>query len=297
MVGALIPAVAWDIYRPVLSERLAKHGFAEGRNLRIERGVMADAAGPGIAREAAQKLLSMQVDALFSCLDWPTMGASWATKSVPVVFTWVSDPVEIGVVESLSRPGGNITGVTSRSAELAVKRLELALELVPHAKRVAFVGLGFWSRYATAMRPGLLEVVKRAEVELLELNFNGSRTIEDAHRAGADVVVTSSNQALLGRRSIVEDWVKTSVDRRLPVVFAGREEVEEGGLISYATNASDDIRRAADLLARVLRGEKPGDLPVEQGSLFELAVNLKTAKALGLTIPPAILLRADRVIE
>jgi len=155
----------------------------------------------------------------------------------------------------------------------------------------------FWPHYAKGVRPVLVEAARRSNRDLLELNWNWHLTVEDAHHAGADVVVTDVNQMLVDGRSTVESWIKSSIKWRLPVVFGGREEVEAGGLISYATNASDDVRRAADLLARVLKGEKPGDLPIDQGSQFELVLNLKTAKAIGLTIPQSILLRADRVIE
>ena len=297
VVGTLFPAVVRDLYGPVLVERLAKHGFIEGRNLRVERGLV-NSMGPGSGRQATQQLLTRKVDAIFSCSDFTTEGASWATKSVPIVFTWVSDPVRLDLVASLARPGGNITGVTNRFTELSAKRFELALELVPQAKRIALFGVDYWPHYAEAVRPQLLEVARRSNLEVLELNWSRERdAMAKAHEAGADVVVTSTNQMLFGFRSVVEDWIKSSIDRRLPVVFAGREEVEAGGLISYATNSKDDIRRAADLLARVLKGEKPGELPVDQGSRFELVVSLKTANALGLTFPPSILLRADRVIE
>lgn len=298
VVGTLIPPVTVDVYSRVLNEQLATHGFIQGRNLRIERGVVGGGGvGPGSGREATQMLLAKKVDAIFSCFDGVTTGASWATKTVPIVFAWVGDPVQLGIVASLAHPGGNVTGVTNRRNEVSLKRFELALELVPNAKRVALLDVDYWPDYAKAVRPILLKVARRSKLELLELNAIGSLAVEDAHKAGADVVVTNANQWLAGFRGILEGWVKSSIERRLPVVFAGREEVEAGALISYGTNASDDVRRAADLIARVLKGEKPGDLPVDQDSRFELVLNLKTAKAIGLTIPQSILLRADRVIE
>jgi len=182
-----------------------------------------------------------------------------------------------------------------RGADL---RYELALELVPDAKRIALLGDDrFWPQFKERLRPALVELAKKGNRELLYVPWNLGMTAEDASKAGAQVALTPSHLISWGYRHTIEAWVKTSIQRRLPIVYVGREEVEAGGLISYGTNILEDLRRAAQLLARVLKGENPGDLPVDQASRFELAVNLKTARAMDLTIPPSILLRADRVIE
>ena len=298
-VGVLLREhiAAKQSYRSVVRDRLATHGFVEGRNLRIEQTPLGG-SGVGSGREAALRLLEAKVDAILSSSDAITEGAMLATKSVPIVFVWVSDPLLQGVVASLGRPGGNVTGVTSRVAELSQKRFELALELVPAAKRVALVGTKFfWAHYDEAVRPMLATAAQRANVQLLELTWNAHRTIEDAHRAGADVVVTHTNLIAAGLHSNLDAWTKTSIARKLPVIYVGREEVEAGGLISYGTNILEDLQRAADILARVLKGDDPANLPVDQASRFELVINLRTADAIGLKIPQSILVRADRVIE
>lgn len=299
VVGALLGGNFEDRarYRSVLRERLATHGFVEGRNLRIEVGAFAG-HGVGSGQEAARKLLDMGVNAIFSCFDGITRGALAATDSVPIIFAWVADPVLAGIVGNLARPGGNVTGVTSRASELSLKRFELALALVPGAKRVALIGVDYWPYYANSVRPLLVKAAARLRVGLIESTWrSGPVNIEAAHKAGAQVAVAPFGLIVAGFRHTLAAWIAKSLELRLPVIYSNYDEVAAGGLMSYGTNLNEDLRRAADMLARVLKGERPGDLSVDQASRFELAVSLKTAKALDLAIPPSILLRADRVIE
>jgi len=277
-------------YRAALVDRLATHGFVEHRNLRIE----ARTSQLGYS-DAVRKLVALKPDALLTCTTIATRGAQGVAGPIPIVFTWVADPVAANLVQSYAHPGGNITGVTNRYAELLVKRLELAREMIPAAKRVAITG-------GSHNYPPYLLLLRRAAetlgIELVELQFYDWRAlVEEAKAAGAAALIPIPHFTALGLRASGEAVVKAALDRRVPVVFAGSEMVEAGGLVSYGTNLVDDIRRAADLLARVLKGADPGTIPVDQAARFELAVNLKTAKAIGLTISPSILVRADRVIE
>jgi putative ABC transport system substrate-binding protein len=290
-------ASARERYRTILSQRLATHGIVEGRNLRIEVSVP-DGWLAGSGREAARRLLAAKVDAILACTDGAAEGARAATWSVPIVFTWVADPIRSGLAAELGRPGGNATGVSTRSAELSVKRVELALELAPGAKRIGMIAVDHWPFYRESILPVVSAVLARAGAELVEVKWNtGSASIEEAFRAGARVVLTGFDQLMFGYRLTLGSWIAKAQELRLPVVYVNAEEVGAGGLMSYGTNLVEDLRRAADMLARVLKGAKPGDMPVDQASGFELAVNLKTARAMGLAIPQSILLRADRVIE
>jgi len=294
VVGTFISGLRreWDSYRAALRERLASHGFVEGRNLRFEDrlGLAAQSA-----TQATRELVAMKVDAIFACHTTTTQGAQAATQSVPIVFTWVIDPVRLGMVRDLRHPGGNITGVTSRLDELVVKRLEIAHELVPGVKRVAAIGSGT-GFMQISIRPRLLEAAKRLNVEVLELNLSPG-AIDEARQGRAQAALTMWHHFSTGERHPMEALIRRSLKLHLPLIVAGAEEAEAGGLIAYGTDIIDDLRRAADMLARVLKGEKPEDMPVDQAARFQMVVNLKSAGMIGLAIPPSILLRADRVIE
>jgi putative ABC transport system substrate-binding protein len=231
-----------------------------------------------------------------TCLTRGTLAAKKVAGSIPIVFTWVADPVGAKLVQSYGRPGGNVTGVTNRFGELLVKRLELAHELLPGARRIAVLGV------VNALYPLLSPRLRRAAgqlgVELAEFNvIDWGSSIERAKLDGAAAAIPFTQFAALGMRVSGESVVAAELEHHVPVIFAGSEMVEAGGLISYGTNIVDDVRRAADLLARVLEGASPATVPVDQAARFELAVNRKTAKAMGIAIPQSILLRADRVIE
>jgi len=286
-----------QLYRSALSERLSTHGFVEGRNLRIElRAGRFGYVGGGDPRS---DLLAVKPDAIFTLFLGATESAQSVTRTVPIVFAWVAAPVASGIVQSYARPGGNITGVSNRFGDLLVKRLELARDLLPSVKRVAVLyTLG--PRY-TLLSPPLRRAAAQLGIDLIELDLAVALTwvngVERAVSEGAQVIIPFFAFYPAGWGAVGKQVVRTATKLGVPVIFADAEMVEAGGLMSYGTNLVDDVRRGADLLARVLKGEKPANLPVDQAARFELAVNLKTAKALGIAIPTSIMLRADRVIE
>lgn len=299
VVGTLISGgrVEFDMYLIALRERLAGHGFVEGRNLRFEHRV---GLAPDSAFQATREFAAMKVDAIFACHTTTTEGVKRATKSVPVVFTWVEEPVLLGIVSDYARPGGNLTGVISRIPELLQKRFEMAVELAPKAKRVGALFGGSGSNFGKkSLRPKLLEAAARTGVELIEFPrvYEGVHAIEQAHQAGAKVVLTLWHLLSTGFRHTLENMIRRSRELRMALLVVGAEEAEAGALIAYGTDILDDLRRAADMLAKVLKGENPGNLPVDQASRFQLVLNLKTAKEIGLSIPRSIVVRADRVIE
>jgi putative ABC transport system substrate-binding protein len=224
--------------------------------------------------------------------------AKQATKTIPIVMPMAIDPVGQGFVISLARPGGNVTGLATLAPEISGKQLELLKEIVPRLSRVAVFG--------TSTRPGNAQSIKETElvagafgVQLQYLDVLDPKDIETAFRAAgkgrADAVlmIVAGAVALSHRTEIAELAVKS----RLPAIYDRREFVDDGALMSYGTNFADLDRRAATYVDKILKGAKPADLPVEQPTKFELVINLKAAKQIGLTIPPSVLARADRVIK
>ena len=297
-VGVLSPlsALTAGPYMSVFREELAKQGFVEGRNLAIES--RSPLPGSQSALQAARELVALKPDALFASTTMLSQAAQTATDSLPVVFAWVGDPVHSGVVKNFAKPGGNVTGVSNRYFELVAKRLEILRELLPGANRVTMM--------AAVMDGTGEEAMKFAQKAAEALGFqlvvtvagvDWRSAIERAAKEGAQAVSLLFPFFAYGMRFTATEFVRSVAARRIPAIFHDSETVEIGGLISYGTNLASDVRRAAVLLARVLRGEKPGDLAIEQASRFELAVNLRAAHAIGLRIPPSLLTRADRVIE
>lgn len=281
-------------YRAALVERLGTQGFVEGRNLEI------DARGSSGMfhedREVAREFVAAKRDAIFTCETGATQAAQAATKTIPIVFAWVADPVASGIVKSYASPGGNITGVTNRYAELFVKRLELLRELLPKAKRVAVLRYAAASLYRDVVAPSLRKAARQLEFELVEIERpQWASAIEGAAKDGVDAVLPAD--IFVGTRLSGEQVVEATNRLRLPTVFANSNMVEAGGLVSIGTNLENDIRRATDLLARVLKGAQAGRQPVDLATQFELVLNLKTARSIGLTVPQSVYLRAHRVIE
>jgi len=292
-VGVLLPiAEAADRHLSVISDHLAKHGFVQDRNLTLD--VRYSKTDP----DAAQSLVDLKPDAILAASTNSVQAAQAATKTVPVVFTWVADPVLLGIVKNYARPGGNITGITNRYLELAAKRLELVRALLPAAKRVAGAGPFQEPEAAAALRVAR-QAARRLELELIvQPPFDSAyNLLRSVLKSGSQAILAFAQYEALGLRFAAANLVQVLAEKRMPCVFADTGTVAMGGLISYATNLDDDLRQGVDLISRVLKGDKPADLPVEQASRFELAINLKTARALGLTIPQSLLLRADRVIE
>ena len=270
-------------------------GYVEGKNLVIEfrwSGTVEQ------MQKAAAELARMKVDIIFASSSTEVEPARRATNTIPIVFAVHADPVGAGHVSSLARPGGNTTGLAMLQTGLTEKRLELLKETVPRVTRFGVL----WDRTAPSYRP-FLQAAEVAGGKLgLQLRPVGVSTVADydgafatmAHdRVGVVLVHASTQTALNNPRLLAELALK----HRLPTMFGVRNNVEAGGLMSYAPDATDLWRRAAVYIDKILKGARPADLPVEQASKYELVINLKTAKALGLTIPPSLLQRADQVIE
>ena len=271
-------------------------GYVEGRNIVIEYRW----AHSSFERlpDLAAELVRLKVDIIVAVVTQASLAAKNATGTIPIVMVGVSDPVGSGLIASLGRPGGNITGTSGMAAELVGKQLELLKETVPKASRVAVL----WNPANPVWQAQMLretQVAARAlglRVQLLEARgpdeLEGAFAAMTRERASALLVQVDVIFALHARR-----LADLAAKRRVPAMYGSREHVEAGGLMSYAPNIPDLFRRAATYVDKILKGAKPADLPVEQPTRFELIINLKTAKALGLTIPPSLLVRADQVIE
>jgi putative ABC transport system substrate-binding protein len=299
-IGYLSPNLASSPHlRDAFVQGLRDLGYVEGRNVVIEyRDAEAKLERlPALAAE----LVALKVDVIFvGGGTRVTLAAMQATKTIPIVFTGVGDPVESGLVTSLARPGGNVTGLSSLGPELVGKRLELLKQAVPGVDRVAVLWLpgALGERTDKDMLTGADVAARALGVRLQFVEARGpdefARAFSDmsSARAGA-LTVLPSNRFLREHRRLVD----LAAENRLPAVYTSREFVDAGGLMSYGANSVDLHRRAATYVDKILKGAKPGDLPVEQPRKFELVINLKAAKALGLTIPPSLLQRADQVIE
>jgi putative ABC transport system substrate-binding protein len=278
-----------------LRQGLRELGYVEGKNIIIE---WRSAEGkldrlPALADE----LVRLKADVIVTSGGQATRAAKEATKTIPIVMAQVSDPVGSGFVASLARPGGNITGLSTVAPELGGKRLELLKETVPKLSRVAVLG----TSTSIGNVPQLREVdlaagalkVKRQFLDILD-----PKDIETAFRAAnkgrAEGVLVLAASVFVSRRTQVLDLAQKS---RLPAIYYSPEFVEAGGLMSYGVNNTDLNRRAATYVDKILKGAKPADLPVEQPIKFEFIINLKAAKQIGLTIPPNVLARADKVIR
>lgn len=296
-IGVISPFSALtDANQAALREQLAKHGFAQGRNLTIHMR-HAD-AGREPAGAVARELVALKPDAILVLTSQMAAGAMAATASIPIVFAWVADPVRTGLVKDLARPGGNITGATNRFFELAAKRVELLRELLPRAKRIAAVA-GYFDAILEIAMQSAQTAADRLQFEVIRVSggMHWERVMPAAAEARVQAAMVMTPFSVFGMTSSAAAVVRGAMEQRLPAVYSDVESVQLGGLLSYATSLSDDIRRGADLLARILKGESPAALPVDQAARFELGLNLRTARALALTIPQSILARADRVIE
>jgi putative ABC transport system substrate-binding protein len=275
---------------------LREHGWVEGQNVTLE-GRYARGKYDLLA-ELAADLVRTRVDVILAGPTLAALAAKKATSTIPIVFAVAIDPVAAGLVTSLARPGGNVTGVSySAGPEIAGKALQLLKEAAPKVTRVAVL----WSP-ANAGHPFLLkEAEVAARTQGLALRAFEARAADALDRAfsamsrehtGALVVL--ADPMFYVHRTRIADL---AANHRLPAIYGSKDHVEAGGLMAYAPSLVDNYRRAGIYVGKILRGSKPGDLPVEQPMKFELVINMKTSKALGLTIPPTLLLRADRVLE
>jgi len=274
---------------------LRELGYVEGQNIVIEwRSAEGKFERQG---ELAVELVRLKVDVIVSSGPTMTRAAKEATSTIPIVMAFDSDPVGNGFVTSLARPGGNVTGLSALSPELSGKQLELLKEIIPRLSRVAVLG----NSAEPANRKTFKEIELAAGalgVQLQLLDVLGPKDIETAFRAAtkahADALLALVSAGLTDQRTQI---VSLALKSWLPVMYYSGLFVEAGGLMSYATSFTDLSRRAATYVDKILKGRKPADLPVEQPIKFEFIINLKAAKQIGLTIPPNVLARADKVIR
>ena len=276
-----------------LQQGLRDLGYVEGRNL-VWEFRSTDGSLDQLPR-FAEELVRLKVDIIVASASSAAIAAKGATSSVPIVFAGVYHPLEVGLVPSLARPGGNITGVALNAAEMTGKRLQLLKDLVPSLKRVAILSHPGHPTNAVQLA-GAAAAASALGVQLVEVPVRGGDDLDSALKAlrGIDGLLHSDTPLFTTHRArVVEAIVRT----RLPAIYAHRGYVDVGALVSYGVDVADVYRRAAPYVDKILKGANPGDLPVEQPTKFELIINLKTAKTLGLTIPPSLLQRADQVIE
>ena len=298
-IGVLISTASDD---PVGQARVATFlqglqqlGWTDGRNMRIDTRWASNNADNG--RKYAAELIALAPDVILAGGSLATSSLLQATRAVPIVFALVPDPVGAGYVDSLARPGGNATGFASIDYSMGAKWLELLKEIAPGVTRVAVLrdpavaaGAGQFG--------GIQSAASSTGVEVSPINARDAGEIERAVMAFAlssngGLIVTSTASA----QAHTELIVKLAARHKLPAVYFQRSFVTSGGLVSYGSDLVDSFRRAAEYVDRILKGEKPADLPVQAPTRYELVINLKTAKALGITVPPTLLARADDVIE
>ena len=288
------PASARTSRVEALRAGLRDLGYVEGKNIVIE---FRWADGTQQLPELAAELVRMNVDVIFAPSSTMVEPARQATKTIPIVFANHADPIGSGHVASLNRPGGNITGLSDLATDLDAKALEVLKEAVPRATRIGVL----WNPTTPSQVPGMRSIEAAGKRLGLELYLASAATVEDFDGAFASMAredvggafVVPAPITIMQRARLAELALK----HRLPTMFGTKENVEAGGLMSYGADRNDLIRRAAVYIDKILKGTKPADLPVEQASKYQLVINLKTAKALSLEIPPTLLARADEVIE
>ena len=271
-------------------------GYSEGQDLAIE----SRSAGAQVERipELLSDLINSKVDIIVVGNVQAAHAAKKATQSIPIVFAIADDPVAIGLVASFARPGGNITGITDLAQHLSGKRVELLKEAIPRLSRL---GMILWSpagQGGGAEKNEIEFTTRSLGIKLQPVEVHGSSELEGAFstmtRAGCEAFIGATDTRFATNRDRV---ARLSIRNRLPAVYPDRAFVDAGGLMSYATDRVEWRRRLAVYVDKILKGAKPADLPVEQPTKFELVINLKTAKQLGLTIPPNVLARADKIIR
>jgi putative ABC transport system substrate-binding protein len=288
--------MSWGSWTAAFVERLRQLGWIEGRTAAIEYRWTEGRVERNV--EIATELVRLKVDVIVTSGS-AAVAFKQATTVVPIVFAMSPDPVRSGLVASLARPGGNVTGLSIQGADTAGKRLELLREIIPRLRRLAImINAGF--------AEGMLEVnevraaARKLGIDAIPLEIRRAEdiapafaTLKSGDDAGGALYVVLDNLMSANRTRILT----LALGARLPTVFNNRGHVQAGAMMSYGTNYPDQFRRTADIVDKILRGAKPGDLPVEQPTKFEFVLNLTTAKALGLAIPESFLARADEVIE
>jgi putative ABC transport system substrate-binding protein len=288
------PSASADGHK-AFQQGLRELGYVEGKNITLEYRY---ADGKlDILPELARDLVHLHVDAIVTRSTASIRAAKNASKTIPVVFAAAGAPVEDGLVSSLAKPGGNVTGLALLSAELDGKKLELLKNAFPKITRVGFLWTVGSARGDVRFREAE-DVAKTLGLRLQSLGVARSddfdRVFEAAKDAGAQALTLVPSPFLFTHRALILDF---AVKNRLPVMYSTSDFVEAGGLMNYGPDILDSWRRAATFVDKILKGAKPAELPVEQPTKFELVINLKTAKQIGLTIPPSVLARADKVIK
>jgi putative ABC transport system substrate-binding protein len=300
-----MPRIGWlggptrasaEIFIGAFQEGLKERGWVEGRTLAVEWRFADGQAErlPGLASE----LVVRQVDAIVVPSTPTALAAKHATATIPIVTVAVGDPVALGLVASLARPGGNVTGLTAMAdARIMGKVVSLLREAVPTANRLGLLWNPATAGGARAVREAA-GAAKALGASMQPVEARNAAELDDALAAMAsrriEALVVAGDILFLTHRARMTEW---ALRQRMPVIYTGREYAEEGGLMSYAPALRDLFRRAGSYVDRILKGAKPGDLPMEQPTTFELVLNLKTARALRLTLPPALVARADDVIR
>jgi putative ABC transport system substrate-binding protein len=276
-------------------KELQEAGWEEGRNLKIEWRFSEGEAEP--LPRLARELVQIPVEVIVTAPTQPTLAAKQATSTIPIVFVQVADPVQSGVVTNLARPDANVTGMSALAADIAGKRLALIKEALPNTRLISVL----WNRPskgAVLIRDEMLAAARQLGLEIEDAGVNNVDEIEvKLHEAGqkrASVVAVIDDPVMQGH---MESVVRIATSLRLPLVSQSAGYVRSGGFMSYGPNLNELYRRGAQYVNRILRGAKPGELPVQQAEKFNLILNLKTARALGIEFPAMLLARADEVIE
>jgi len=289
-IGILVsanPEPFWGELRAGLRDQ----GYIEGQNIAFE--FRSADGNPDRLRGLADELVRLKVDVIVAQLTPAATAARQATTAIPIVMAWAGDPIGTGLISSLARPGGNVTGLSGASTELYAKTFELVRALLPSARHVAALA----NPADPFSRPFIEQIEEAGRVLGMSIQTIRIRGMEDFDTAFSAMVNERAEavivQASLPRKPILE----LALNHRVPVIGTNRILAQDGALMSYSINQNDMYRRAASYVDRILKGAKPADLPVEQPTRYELVVNLKTAKTLGITVPPTLLATADEVIE
>lgn len=294
-IGILRAGSPPDATLNLFLQGLRELGYTDGQNVQIE--IRYAEGKPARSAELAMELVGLKVDALFTSGTRTILNLKQATKSIPIVMVSTSDPVGTHMVASLAQPGGNITGMSLLASDLWPKRLELLKEIFPKLSRAAM----FWNKSNAGMSleaKATLAVAGKLGVSLQDRGIRDTNEIEAVLEALSkdrpDAFLALMDLSLRSHEKRILDFLAKN---RLPAIFESKAMVEAGGLISYGPNYADVYRRAAVQMDKILKGAKPADIPVEQPTKFEMVINLKTAQRFGLTIPPGVLARADKVIR
>ena len=292
-LGYAHPTEARDL--EAFRQRLRDLGYVEGKNLVIESRV-ADSSFERLPALAAE-LVSLKLDVIAAYGNQTIVALTRATQTIPIVMIVAGDPVGTGLVRSLAHPGGNVTGLANLGEGLSAKWYELLTQTVPGITRVGVLMVPNTPPHVTYLRE-IKTAGQRTGIAVLEVEARGRDEIERAFaalvKARAQGLIVLPNPVTLTHQAQI---LELAAKNRLPAMYPWREFTESGGLMAYSTNRAEMYRRSVTFVDKILRGAKPADLPIEQPTKFELVINLKTAKALGLTVPPSLLLRADHVIE